>query len=212
MDSLFPTCSLFSTREAYHSFSSTKIILANTLPLSSYQHENSLAILESLRIQYRPDIEIDIGYSQEEKREFPTTAIRLPIKAIYDQMPYHDKKQVIPYYHTISRFHYQYIYPRYSHRMSYSNYLLLEEHLANILLQFIEDSRNYTYLFVCDDPTWFYEESIFSYLTQSQRQKIVCYLLNDLDNTKTTTSPSLIHPAFPDVQLFLWTHFNHPFL
>lgn len=204
---------LLTKQTPSHDISRTRIIMVNTIPFPSLQHKTSLDIIELLRKQYQPEIEIDVGYSRSEKQELQTK-FGLSIKNIYEQIIL-DNKKVVPYYHPISLFHYQYIYPRFSHRMSYSTYLLLEERFADIIQQYLQDSRNYKYLLVFSDPTWFHDESLLSYLSfRPNKQSIIRYFVKDLDNITPSSQTNIIipDPSFAEFNIFLCDIFSHPFL
>jgi hypothetical protein len=183
-----------------------KVVMVNTVSFPVIKHKSSLDIVESIRLLYKPNIEIDIGYSKEKQTEL--RGIPLSIQEIYRQLP---KNKVVPPFHILTPFHYQKIYPRYSHRISYSDYLLLEEQLSNILLAYIDDTRNYRYLFVYKDPNWFHDESILSYTTHDQKRRVVRYYLKDIDLPFDQTYSS-VDPIFSEFKLFLWHPFLHPYL
>jgi hypothetical protein len=79
--------------------------------------------------------------------------------------------------------------------------------LARIIQQYLLDSRPIHYVFYFSDPSWFYDESILSYLTKEERTLLERVLVVNLDAAvelkNTIPFEKIIH---------VWDKYNHPFI
>jgi hypothetical protein len=90
-----------------------------------------------------------------------------------------DDNQVIPTFHTYTKFHHDYIYGRYLDKIPYNVYCLLEEKLANVAVNLLEKEE--TQMIIFQNTEWFFDESFQSFLTTEETSKIHTCLLVDLD-------------------------------
>jgi hypothetical protein len=130
--------------------------------------------------------------------------LSISLRRIYENLP---SAPVIPAFHPLSKFHYHILYARYANKISYNEYCLLEEGLARIIQQYLLDSRPIHYVFYFSDPSWFYDESILSYLTKEERTLLERVLVVNLDAAvelkNTIPFEKIIH---------VWDKYNHPFI
>lgn len=120
--------------------------------------------------------------------------------------------RIIPTYHPYSRFHYQYLYQaRYASKMSYAEYCVFEEAVANILLAWIHDTRPITYHVYWTDASWYHEESVLSYMTSDERKKLFRILVRSLDEVGDI-EPAPYTTMYPEQTWFEWKTPTHPFL
>lgn len=116
-----------------------------------------------------------------------------------------DPQKTVPRFHTYSKFHYQVIFSRFRDVIGYSDYCLLEERIAEIISAYIGAGE--PRMFIFEDESWLNEESVTSYFTAGEKERVVRYTIRNLD----------VYPEMsvlpPDVKkIFFWDVRNHPFL
>lgn len=182
-----------------------KIVMTNILPNHYIEckhiiHDryNKVQIKEIEFGQRLSEMEINHG--------FPSTKISLK-KIFENNVDENRNKPVIPRFHPYSVFHYQYLYGRYARKMSYSDYCLYEEAIANIILSYAHDSKPTHYIFYFSDPSWMYDESLSSYMTLEENQNLEKILFIDLDDKETS-----LLPLTTTMRYYFWNYYNHPTL
>lgn len=113
--------------------------------------------------------------------------------------------QVIPKFHTYTPFHHQYIYGRYLDKIPYNEYCLVEEKLANVVVNLI--GKEETQMIIFQNTEWLYDESFQSFLTTEENQKIHTCLLVDLD-----IKPKLEILPHCNEKRFFWGNNQHGFI
>jgi hypothetical protein len=113
-------------------------------------------------------------------------------------------KNVVPKYHTYTKFHYQYLYGPYHKMINYYDYCNLEEKVSAIISSYSQDKEKYLFLF--DNENWLEDESIISYLTKEECNKIDRYRIVDLDMNPIIKISKKIK------YLYIWNKWNHPYM
>lgn len=170
-----------------------KIILTNIV---SKNYDLNKKYIDEIKSLYSdlPLIEFDVG--SRVNNNVQLNGIPLSLHRIYNQIEYNH--YIIPIFHQYDKFHYQFIYsPSYSSKIQYNEFCLLEENLADILINYINDTRNIRFIFIFGDSIWFHDNSFLSFLTTGEHFKVVRYYFKDLEH-------DLIDPVFSEYKIFLW--------
>jgi hypothetical protein len=168
----------------------SKVILTNWLPI-----KESINSIQQLQNKYKIE-DKNILFIQE-TREKPFSSF-LSI-AFADLL---NNKQIVPSFHTFSKFHHQVIYARYQNMIPYNVYCLIEENLARILLLSLQQEENHMIIF--ENLEWFYDESILSYLTGKERENVYTCMLVNLDiEPKIQVLPNTMEKRF------FWSNNEH---
>jgi len=149
---------------------------------------------------------LSINYQKQDKH----CVAFVSLKRLFE-MNEKTKKHVVPLFHIQTRFHYEYIFAsRYSNKITYSQYSLLEEALSDIMIQCINDTRpQFFYIFVFGDPIWMNDDSVVSYFTRNELQQMKRYQLIDLENKENVVLRSSRDNI---VSFFIFDERLHPFL
>lgn len=117
------------------------------------------------------------------------------------------RPETIPLFHQFSTYHFQYIYStRFGRSMTYSEYCLFEESVADVVVACAHDRRpDIVYTFLFSDPVWLDSESILSYTTSEEHDKIQRVVVQDLDGEALFN----IEPSI-ERRIFTWRIQNHP--
>jgi len=164
--------------------------------ISAREYEKNLLL--SAISTYTPDsitlrdIEIDYRKPTSMKEVYATSTMR---------------HETIPLFHRFSTYHFQYIYSaRFGRSMTYSEYCLFEESLADVVVACAHDPRPDTlYTFLFSDPAWLDSESILSYTTCEEHDKIQRVVVQDLDGEPLSN----LEPSI-DRRISTWRIENHP--
>lgn len=116
-----------------------------------------------------------------------------------------DPQKTVPHFHTYSRFHYQVLFKRFQDVIGYSDYCLLEEQIAKIIEAYIgiDEPR----LFIFEDEGWLNDESVMSYFTAGEKERVERYTIRNLDvYPEMNILPSEVK------KIYFWDKRNHPFL
>lgn len=113
---------------------------------------------------------------------------------------------VIPQSHAYSRFHYQSIYRPYSHRLSYNQYCLLEEAVADIIRSYLRDTSSRQFVVDVPSRSMLFDESILSYFPEDERQRMTRFEVIDLDHDDDSEGTKRVS----EHKWFVWNVRNHP--
>jgi hypothetical protein len=173
-----------------------KILLTNILPQKRVENREILNNLEKSIFKNHRYYEIYIG--QELSKEYPES---ISLKKLHENNVRYQNK-IMPLHHPYSQFHFQYVYPRYEHKLSYPDYCLLEESIVKIIKSSLKDTSDRKFVYIFTDKRWFYEESIMSYFSPEERQNIHRLQFLDLDE-------KIDYPLIPsEKKIYLW-NINH---
>lgn len=173
---------------------SPKVIMTNLLP-----RQDAFAVIKNLQEEYKISNQNVVFF--QERRDYTIPLDDAKILTIKDMLP--TGNTIIPQNHVYSHFHYQYIYSRYQNLIPYHIYCGMEENIALEIKSLLSNhQRN---MIVFQDESWFYDESLDSYLKEDEKKEIHTCLTVDLD-----VSPTLIPES--KEKRFLWTRGVHPVL
>lgn len=177
---LFPLVSLFLKQHE-----PPKIILSNIVP--------------SQQVRFIPGKEIHLAITNRPDNPIPMPTIRLD--DIYHQI---DHQNVIPLYHPQPKIHFYYYYQRYARSLAYNEFCLLEEKMADIMVQLVQDPRPIIYVIYFEDPLWLNDGLLRPYMTKEENNKIITYHYINLDE------PIDGIVCRNHKNRFLWDHYHHP--
>lgn len=186
---IFPIFTLF-----HHE--SIKMIMINRIDNSQVYVQN----IQNIKNKYNDKPLLELNIYRNNNYETDTNQ-NIFIHDIYKNIDV--KNKVIPSYHNYDKFHYQYLYNRYSKLINYNEYCLLEEKLSDILIQFLHDERNIRYLIRFDDPLWLNSNSVKSLMTKEEQSQIKTFHFKNLDHDDN----DIINPQ--DHNIFLWDIKEH---
>lgn len=173
---------------------SPKLIMTNLLP-----RQDAFAVIKNLQEEYKIPNQNIVFFQERPDYTIPVDGAK--ILTIKDMLP--GKHTIIPQNHVYSHFHYQYIYSRYEKLLPYHIYCGMEDNIANEIKSLLSNSQRSMIVF--QDESWFYDESLESYLDADEQEEIYTCLTVDLD-----ASPTII-PAVKEKR-FLWSRGVHPVL
>ena len=168
----------------------SKVILTNVI-----SNKESLNSIQQLQQMYKIE-DKNILFLQETREKPFSSYLSITFMDILNN------NQIVPSFHTFSKFHHQVIYARYQNLIPYNVYCLIEENLARILLLSLQQPENHMIIF--ENLEWFYDESILSYLTSEERENVYTCMIVDLDvEPKIQIIPNTIEKRF------FWSNSEH---
>lgn len=192
---------LFNKKMKFYQFIFPSIFLKNIVfttidnsdLFNSFNYVNKISIIHEI-----PDKNVFL---------FKESSLKLPFKTISLEHIVKNKiqnKNIIPIYHVYSKFHYQIIFNRFKDFLNYNEYCLLEESIANIITAYLNSDQKF--LFIFENENWLNDESILSYLTNEEKNKIDRYIIRNLD----------VYPQLQIIpqckKIYFWKTSNHPFI
>ena len=173
-----------------------KVIMTNLLP-----RQDAFAVIKNLQEEYKISNQNVVFFQERPDYTIPLDDAK--ILTIKDMLP--RGKTIIPQNHVYSHFHYQYIYSRYEKLIPYHIYCGMEENIALEIRSLLSNhQRN---MIVFQDESWFYDESLESYLKEDEKNEIHTCLIVDLD-----VAPHLNIIPTVNEKRFLWTRGVHSVL
>ena len=178
------------------------VIMTNLLPRA----ESSMTVLA---LQKKYHIPAERSILLREDRELPSSLDTTLVRQLtLDQLVSSHEKgnkddHVIPPFHVYTRFHHDYLYSRYSQIVSYPQYCLAEEDIAQLVVHLIHQPD--PFLFIVQKSEWFFDESFQSFLTKEEKKEIDTTLMIDLD-----AHPHLDILPRTNHRLLFWNRYERP--